>query len=278
MKGIILSLFSFILIGISPVMTQDLIRTRISLSSTQMPDNQMYLQARVLGRVDGRYTPMPKLEIRFVNYADDEELELGKSITNLKGICTLDLENSSQIALDEDGLMRFGAFFEENDQLGGSDDEIYVKQGVIEISVSDEDDEKQVEIKVYGAGEEAEALADYEAVLLVPRMYSDLKIGNGYTDEDGMISFVVPEGMPGDKNGILNFKAKVLDAGDYGNLEVRFGKDWGVPKTQVIASNRELWSPNAPLWMVLTFVVLMLAVWSHFGIIIFNLIKLKKLG
>lgn len=274
-----ISLLILFCLGHSNIYTQDeMARTRMSLSCTQMPESKAYLQARLLARVDGRYSPQPNFEISFYHSDDESETLIDKANTNLKGIAIIQLENTRLFNLAEDSTLNFSALYEGSDLYAESNDEISIRRANIEVSTSSDESEKSVSISAYPQDESADPIADYEIILSVPRMYSDLILGEEYTDEEGQAEFIVPDGIPGDEQGNLDLKVRVIDTDDYGDLEIKFIEPWGVPKTQVIESNRELWSPDAPLWMVITFGILMIAVWSHFGIMIRQLVKLNNLG
>jgi heme/copper-type cytochrome/quinol oxidase subunit 2 len=39
---------------------------------------------------------------------------------------------------------------------------------------------------------------------------------------------------------------------------------------------RALWSAHPPLWMMITFIVLMVTVWGHYVVIVYELFRLRK--
>ncbi|MBT8220561.1 MAG: hypothetical protein KJP00_12095 [Bacteroidia bacterium] len=254
------------------------VRTRISLSCTQMPESRAYLQARILARVEGRYAPQANLELSFYHSDEVTETLIGKASTNRKGIAVFQLDSIDKYSLAEDSTIIFTVLYEGSDSYAESDDEISIRRANIEVSTSSEDSEKIVSVSAYSLAENPTPIADVEIILSVPRMYSDLNIGEDYTDEDGQAEFIIPDGIPGDKEGNLELKVRIIDTDEYGDLELNFKEPWGIPKPQVVEANRELWTPNAPLWMVITFGFLMIVAWSNFGIVIRQLLKLRKLG
>ena len=253
-------------------------RTRLSLSCTQMPDSKGILEARLLARIDRRYSPLQNETIKFVAVTEDGETELGTSLTNNRGIAMLAIDGIEERAMNEDSLITYAAYYDGSEAYRSNDDEIGVRRATITYEAYEEDSVRYVDVQAYTSDGPPVPLADYEIVVSVPRMFSDLNIGEDYTDEDGSASFEVPRGIPGDLEGNLDLKVRIIDADDYGNVQANFVKDWGVPRKEVAEAKRQLWSPDAPLWIVITFAVLMLAVWSHFGIIIYNLVKVKDLG
>lgn len=274
----VLSVLLILLISSVSIMAQEAVATRLSLSVTQMPEAKAYLQARMLGRVDGRYTPISKKEISFYSVTEDEPVVLGTATTNAKGIATIQIEDIKSLGQDEDNYFNFSAAYEGDESFEGSDDQIAMLQANISYELESDDESTKMMVTAIADDEESTPLADYEIVMSVPRMFSNLKIGEGYTDEEGKMEFTIPEGIPGDEQGNLDVKVRVIDAGDYGNLELAMTQPWGVPRHEVVSANRQLWSPDAPLWIVITFATLMIAVWSHFVIVILQLYKMSKIG
>jgi hypothetical protein len=80
-------------------------------------------------------------------------------------------------------------------------------------------------------------------------------------------------------NGEMKIVARIEEHETFANAEAAVTTTWGV-KVDAQASRlpRALWSPNAPLWMVITFIVLMVGVWYHYGLIVYELIRVHRLS
>ena len=71
--------------------------------------------------------------------------------------------------------------------------------------------------------------------------------------------------------------AKLDENEVYGNLEAAVTQPWGTPVSDELkALPRALWGTLPPLWMPITFLILMTAVWGHYIVIIFELFRLRK--
>jgi len=70
----------------------------------------------------------------------------------------------------------------------------------------------------------------------------------------------------------------MIETDDYGTLRASITKPWGLNPVKAERAERALWTPNAPVWMLLTFVGLMGAVWGHFLIIGIELYLIRKDG
>jgi hypothetical protein len=71
--------------------------------------------------------------------------------------------------------------------------------------------------------------------------------------------------------------AKLDENEVYGNLETTAVAPWGTAVSDKVSSlPRALWSPHPPIWMVVTFVILMSVVWGHYIVIVVQLFRLRK--
>ena len=104
-----------------------------------------------------------------------------------------------------------------------------------------------------------------------------MKLGEGKTDEAGEALIQIPNNLPGDAHGNITLLAKLDENEVYGNLEAAVTQPWGTPVSDELkALPRSLFSTLPPLWMPITFLILMTAVWGHYIVIIFELFRLRK--
>ena len=113
--------------------------------------------------------------------------------------------------------------------------------------------------------------------IFVRRSFSALKIGEGTTDENGEATVEIPNNLPGDANGNITLLAKLDENETFGNLEASVIQKWGVPVSDKLEDQpRALWSSHPPLWMLITFFILMGIVWGHYIVIVVQLFRLRK--
>ena len=113
--------------------------------------------------------------------------------------------------------------------------------------------------------------------IFVRRSFSPLKIGEGTTDENGEVIVEIPNNLPGDDKGNITLLAKLDENETFGNLEASTVQNWGLPVSAKIEEQpRALWSAHPPIWMLVTFIVLMVVVWGHFFVIVYELFRLRK--
>jgi hypothetical protein len=113
--------------------------------------------------------------------------------------------------------------------------------------------------------------------IFVHRSFNPLKVGEGTTDVNGEATIEIPKNLPGDAKGNITLLAKLDESELYGNLEASVIQQWGTPVSDKLEEQpRALWSPHAPLWMMITFIILMCTVWGHYLVIIIQLFRLRK--
>jgi hypothetical protein len=127
---------------------------------------------------------------------------------------------------------------------------------------------------VDGAGN---PVKDATVGIFVKRLIQPQKLGEGTTDENGEAVVEFPNGIPGDEKGNLTIIGRVDENETYGNLEASSVQPWGVAvSNKSVEQPRALWSSHPPLWMLITFIVLMAAVWGHYIVIVYELFRLRK--
>lgn len=251
------------------------LRTRAGLSCVQKNDDAIDLKMLMRAKIDGRYTGLPGLEVLFYAATDSSQVELGKAATNDDGIAVLTID-AKKVPRDTGNRMSFIAEFEGNDQFKGSDDEIEILPAHLLLEPIDEDSSKALLLTLIGNGQPVE---DEDISIFVQRLFAPLKVGEGTTDTEGEVDVSFPTDLPGDGEGNLQVFARLDDHSDFGTVEVHMPLPWGKPVAQLSEDlPRALWSPNPPTWMLLTFIVLMTAVWGHYAVIIYKLLQVKKGG
>jgi len=254
-------------------------RSRVSLNCTQMANNNVDLIAKVRAKIGRSYVAVKDAEVEFYSATDTSEVLLGKTTTNIKGLAFLNINSKETLTSDEEGYYNVIAKYKGDDTHKADDDDLAFKPGFIELTAEEIDSVKTIIVQLNTEEEDPDALDELEVKIQVPRMFSNLTIATEYLDEDGRVEIEFPDDLPGGENGELEIISYIEDTDDYGSLKNEISNNWGSMIEHESASNeRELWSPNAPLWMVLTFALLISLVWAHFLIIIYKLFLINKEG
>jgi hypothetical protein len=96
-----------------------------------------------------------------------------------------------------------------------------------------------------------------------------------FTDNNGLAKFRLPDGLPGDTAGNLNFSARFSDEDSFGEFSrdtIMKAGELTIPVSLV--AQRAMWNKSrmAPVWVIAVYLCGVLAVW---GFIFFILLKLR---
>ena len=277
----------FLIPGKIPAQTDSSAKTEVKEATTYAPlitfvsiqknDNSVDLKTSVKAKINGTLTSLAGLKIDFTIGADSTAKKLGEAITDNKGVAIFN-SKPDQLTTDAEGKLNFKASFAGKDSLEAAEEVVTVKRARLEITPVKEDSPLIVKVKLVDLSTGTETpVPETDLGVFVNRMFSALKLGEGKTDETGEASIEIPNNLPGDANGNITLLAKLDENEVYGNLEAAVTQQWGVPVSDELKRlPRALWSPYPPVWMLITFVILMSAVWGHYIVIIVQLFRLRK--
>jgi hypothetical protein len=249
----------------------------IAFISVQKSDNSVDLKATVQAKISGTLTKLPGLKIEFTVGSDSTVKKLGDVITDSRGVVILNCK-PDQLTTDKEGKLNFKASFAGKDSIESAEELVSVKRARLEITPVKEDSLLTVKVKLIDLSTGTEtAVPGTDLGVFVKRMFSALKLAEGKTDEAGEALIEIPNKLPGDAQGNITLLAKIDENEVYGNLEAAVTQPWGTPVSDELkALPRALWGTLPPLWMPITFLILMTAVWGHYIVIIFELFRLRK--
>ena len=249
----------------------------IAFISVQKSDNSVDLKTTVQAKIRGTLTKLTGLKIEFTVGTDSTVKKLGEVITDSRGVAILNCK-PDRLTTDKEGKLNFKASFAGKDSIESAEELVSVKRARLEITPVKEDSLLTVKVKLIDLSTGAEtAVPETDLGVFVKRMFSSLKLGEGKTDEAGEASIEIPNNLPGDAQGNITLLAKLDENEVYGNLEAAVTQQWGTPVSDELKElPRALWSTHPPIWMLVTFVVLMSAVWGHYLVIIIQLFRLRK--
>ncbi|HEX3167969.1 MAG TPA: hypothetical protein VHQ93_16990 [Chitinophagaceae bacterium] len=249
----------------------------IAFISVQKSDNSVDLKATVQAKISGTLSKLPGLKIEFSVGSDSTIKKLGEVITDSRGVAIFNCK-PEELTTDKEGKLILKASFAGKDSIESAEEVVSVKRARLEITPVKEDSLLSVKVKLIDLSTGTETpVAETDLGVFVKRMYSALKLGEGKTDEAGEALIQIPNNLPGDAHGNITLLAKLDENEVYGNLEAAVTQPWGTPVSDELkALPRALWSTLPPLWMPITFLILMTAVWGHYIVIIFELFRLRK--
>lgn len=254
-----------------------LISPSIVFTSVQKGDKTVDLKAALKAKVKGSFIKLPSLKVSFVQISDTAQKELGFVITNGEGKAALNVK-ADALAIDKEGKLHFKAMFAGNKAMEPAEEELTIKRALLVATPVKGDSLNGIHVKLVDLSTGAEvAVPDVALGLFVKRSFFPLKVGEGTTDTNGEITIDVPKNLPGDEKGNITLMARLDENELYGNLEGAVVQQWGIPISNIDQKlPRALWSTHPPMWMMVTFAILITIVWGHYIVIIFELFRLRK--
>ncbi len=274
-----ISLFCFITTEIYAQDSGTKERTRLTLSYEKLGNNDKKLKVSLTA---GRGRELQRIEgatIFLSESANDSTYTLAEITTDAHGTSELDIKSGYPFIKDNDGFTSFSATYAGDDHFRKSSSEITIKDVQLELNATEEDSVKSVSVFAYeidnsGARIPVEGL---DINVGVRRLFSILQIGQIQTDADGKGSIEFPNNIPGDSLGMLVVLAKIDDNEYYGTVNSQKTMQWGLPVSYAVKPlPRQLWSNEAPLWMIISVFLVLSAAWFHFVMAIIRVVRVKK--
>lgn len=274
-----LLIFIFLAAFIQPKSwAQDALAISMELVATQKGDQGVDLKATITDEENSE--PVKGIVIKFSGSSGSQQIALGEATTNDAGVAELKGGNFNDMR-KAGHTFTFSAAFAGDDKFLKNEASLEVAEVAIALKAETIDSVNTVTVTVNSWNEKGESVpfSEGEVKIYVPRMFSLLPIGDITTDEDGYGELKFPTDLPGGTQGELTIIARIEEHETFANAEAATPAAWGV-KTDAPASKqpRTLWSPDAPLWMVVTFIILMVGVWYHYGLIVYELIQVHRLS
>jgi hypothetical protein len=255
----------------------ELISPSLEFKGVQKGDNSIDLKTALKAKVKGQVINLYKMKVSFYQVMNEEDVPLGFAITDGNGKAVFTVKGDS-LKTNAEGKMLFKAQFAGNKAMEAAEEVAEFKRARLEMTPVKEDSLLTVQVKLVEPGTGTETPVKEATVgIYVKRLFLPQKIGEITTDENGEGSLEFPNGVPGDAKGNLTLMARLDENEVYGNLETASVQPWGLPVSDKPEDQpRALWSSHPPIWMLITFIVLMLAVWGHYVVIVYELFRLRK--
>lgn len=252
----------------------EMISPSISLTGIQQADNSIIIKAALKAKANGQFYQLYRMKLQAFAVNGEEEIPLGHVITDGMGKAIFTIKNDS-LPADAEGKLNFKVVFAGNKMMDPAEEVLSFKKAKLEITPVKEDSLMSVQVKlVDGAGN---PVKDATVGIFVKRLIQPQKLGEATTDENGEAVIEFPNGIPGDEKGNLTIIGRVDENETFGNLEASSVQPWGVAvSNKSVEQPRALWSSHPPLWMLITFIVLMAAVWGHYIVIVYEMFRLRK--
>jgi hypothetical protein len=253
--------------------------TKISLLYLNTSNDTAVLTANLYISRDQRPFALQNAGILFTATAGSETKLLGKIKTDDQGNAVLKVLVNSGIPCTNEGKTVYSAKFNGTAKYLSSNESITVKLAKITVNFSKEDSSRFIKVsaKQVESNGSLKPITKEKVIVYIPRLFSLLKIGEIALDDNGEGRIDCPEQLVGDSLGNITVIAKIEDNDTFGNVQGQSSITWGIPKQYYLAEkpSRELWTPVAPIWMIVTLIIMLTGVWAHYLYAVGQLIKIK---
>jgi hypothetical protein len=252
------------------------------LTTWKFADGSRTLICKVTASGENGEVPVQGLNVSFFNSTPKNELKLGTVQTGADGIARFTVRDMKGMVPNEADIFTFMAKSDENENFSSVESSVKVKDARIEIGFAEVDSVRKIifsGVKRDAKGNEV-PLANTDILLFVPRLFSMLKIADGWLGEDGKGESDFPADLTGDSLGVVKIYARIEENADFGNLEASGETKWAqkIHHEKREGPQRELWTPIAPLWMIITLIVMLAGVWAHYMYAIVQMVLINRAG
>lgn len=243
-------------------------------------DDSIQLKAQVNVKHEEGATRLANAPVVFSVTGTDSETELGTAKTDFNGIASFKVPAVNTFPRNEEQLINFKAVFAGTDNYESTENEFAIKPAKLVVSFYEEDSVRYVKVEgsQYNADGSISPLGPVDLAVGVQKMFSVLKIADVSLDSTGVGTAEFPNDIIGDSVGKLKVIASLDEHELYGFLKGQSEIGWGLHKHLISPDrpSRELWTPIAPLWMIITLIIMLAGVWGHYVYAVVQLVMIKK--
>jgi hypothetical protein len=245
-------------------------------------NDSILLKTNITVKKEGGNTNLMNAAVRYSVTGKDGDENLAAIKTDVNGNAVFQVPSARSYFRNAAGLVTFKAVFEGTPKYESSKGEFALKPAKLKISFFKADTIKTIKVEgiQYEADGSQKPLAGQSVILFIPSLFSPLKIAEVTIDSTGSGTTEFPSGLIGDTSGNIKIIARIDENEVYGNVSGESSINWAAPKHLISAErpSRELWTPIAPLWMIITLITMLTGVWGHYTYAIVQLVKIRNAG
>ena len=271
----------FLISGFQNLYAQDAEKNKVRLKAdyVKIMDGEVYFNLGATSRINKENVDVANIELTISNEFDDDEIELGKVITDMEGRAKFVLKNLAAIQPDSTHTYNIVISFKGNDAFTRASKSISFKDAIIKANIITKDSINYISASLLDAQKDS-LLSDRLLNVQVQRLFRPLPIGKEFnsTDENGTILVPIEEGIPG-VDGKLTFEVVLKESDDYGTVKALVNAPVGVPIVEESTfDKRTMWSPRnkTPLFLLIVPNLLIIGMWGIIVYLIVNLFKISK--
>jgi hypothetical protein len=254
-------------------------RVRLKAEYVKIMNEGSYFDLQATAKVNDENVNVSKIELIIYNLVGDEQIEIGKTITNMQGKSRFMLKDLKSIQPDSSNTYNIDISFTGNEAFSDASKSIVFKDAAIEAKLITIDSVNYVTATLIDKSTDS-LLIGQSLKVQIQRLFKNLPIGEEFneTDEDGTILVPIPEGIPG-VDGILAIEVILSESEEFGTVKTIFKAPIGKHiADESTFDQRTMWSPRnkTPLFLLIFPNILTFGIWGIIIYLILNLIKINK--
>ena len=260
-------------------------KNKLILGLVYYNDNNriQYLKADTKAKINGKFTPVGSIPVKFYISSETPDHLLGTAKTNDNGQVIFFIPPGGKDEWGKSPKQSFIAVTDSSDMYGAVTTSIDLIKAKIKLDTAE--DKKIIATLLEQKGSEWVPVKGVDMKIAVKRLDGDLNVDETpvfTTDSIGEAStdFKLVN-LPGDSAGNLVLIAKVEDNDMYGNMTSERAVPWGTATKYVSDYNKRSLFARAhrpPFWLLWMASGITLTVWFVMFYLLFQIRKLKKLG
>lgn len=254
-------------------------RVRLKAEYVKIMNEGSYFDLQATAKVNDENVNVSKIELIIYNLVGDEQVEIGKTITNMQGKSRFKLKDLNMIKPDSSNTYNIDVSFAGNDAFSDASKSIVFKDASIEAKLVTIDSINYVTATLIDKSTDS-LLIGQSLKVQIQRLFKSLPIGEEFneTDEGGTILVSIPEGIPG-VDGILAIEVILSESEEFGTVKTIVKAPIGKHVVdESTFDQRTMWAPRnkTPLFLLIFPNLLTFGIWGIIIYLILNLIKINK--
>ena len=253
-------------------------KVRLKANYVKVMNSEVYFDLQATSKVDGENVNIPKAELFIFNVVDDEQIEIGKVITNMGGKSRFTLKDLNSLKPDSTNTYNIEISFDGNDDFSRASKSLNFKNATIEAKHVTLDSINYISATLINKLTDSVVIGQSLKVQ-VQRLFKPLLLAEfNETDENGTILVPIPMGIPG-VDGIIAIEVVLNDSDEFGTVKAIVNAPIGkLIVDESTFDERTMWSPRnkTPIFLLILPNLLTLVIWGFIIYLISNLFKINK--
>jgi len=253
-------------------------RVRLKASYVKIMNEGAYFDLQATAKVNDENVNVSKIELVIYNLVGDEQVEIGKTTTNMQGKSRFALKDLNLLKPDSTNTYNVEISFDGNDKFSSASKSLSFKNANIDAKLVTIDSINYVTATLIDKSTDS-LLVGQSLKVQIQRLFKPLLIEEfNETDEDGTILVPIPEGIPG-VDGNIAIEVVLSESDEFGTIKAIVNAPIGKPIVdESTFDERTMWSPRnkTPLFLLIFPNLLTFAMWGIIIYLITNLFKITK--